>query len=162
MYRLGSGKTVTPINSIEEISVSHQDENKPIYNLRSFSKKIEVPKESPEDVLNWKKANLSAYLRGVFDGRGIVFSSDNGDLVLSIKHSNLGKLEIYQKALQMFSIHSFIYYPQEEDDLSALYIVGKRNLRLFKDRIGFEYPEEADIFFNFWKTSQVPNRNKIL
>lgn len=153
LYRkLGRGKTVTPTNSIEETIVSHQDEDKPIYNLRHFSKKIEDSQKNPEDVLNWKKANLSAYLRGVFDGRGIIFSSDNGDMVLSIKHSNLGKLEIYQKALQMFSIHSFIYYPQDENELSALYIVGKRNLRLFKDRIGFEYPEEADIFFNFWKT----------
>lgn len=153
LYRkFGRGKTEAPTNSVEETSVSHQDENKPIYNLRYFSKKVEDSKENPEDVLKWKKANLSAYLRGVFDGRGIIFSSDNGDMVLSIKHSSLGKLEIYQKALQMFSIHSFIYYPQEEEELSALYIVGKRNLRLFKDRIGFEYPEEADIFFNFWKT----------
>lgn len=153
LYRkLGRGKTEAPTNSVEETSVSHQDEDKPIYNLRYYSKKVEDSKENPEDVLNWKKANLSAYLRGVFDGRGVIFSSDNGDMVLSIKHSSLGKLEIYQKALQMFSIHSFIYYPQDENDLSALYIVGKRNLRLFKDRIGFEYPEEADIFFNFWKT----------
>ena len=153
LYRkFGRGKTEAPTNSVEETSVSHQDENKPIYNLRYFSKKVEDSKENPEDVLKWKKANLSAYLRGVFDGRGVIFSSDNGDMVLSIKHSSLGKLEIYQKALQMFSIHSFIYYPQEEEELSALYIVGKRNLRLFKDRIGFEYPEEADIFFNFWKT----------
>ena len=153
LYRkLVRGKTEAPTNSVEETSVSHQDEDKPIYNLRYFSKKVEDSKENPEDVLNWKKANLSAYLRGVFDGRGVIFSSDNGDMVLSIKHSSLGKLEIYQKALQMFSIHSFIYYPQDENELSALYIVGKRNLRLFKDRIGFEYPEEADIFFNFWKT----------
>ncbi|MCK5183472.1 MAG: LAGLIDADG family homing endonuclease [Candidatus Heimdallarchaeota archaeon] len=153
LYRkFGRGKTEAHTNSVEETSVSHQDENKPIYNLRYFSKKVEDSKENPEDVLKWKKANLSAYLRGVFDGRGVIFSSDNGDMVLSIKHSSLGKLEIYQKALQMFSIHSFIYYPQEEEELSALYIVGKRNLRLFKDRIGFEYPEEADIFFNFWKT----------
>ena len=146
------GKTEAPTKSIEETRVSHQDEDKPIYNLSFFSKKVENSHENPENVLNWKKANLSAYLRGVFDGRGIIFSSDNADMVLSIKHSNIGKLEIYQKALQMFSIHSFIYYPQTEDELSALYIVGKRNLRLFKDRIGFEYPVEADIFFNFWKT----------
>jgi len=146
------GKTEALTNSIEETRVSHQDEDKPIYNLSFFSKKVENSHENPENVLNWKKANLSAYLRGVFDGRGIIFSSDNADMVLSIKHSNIGKLEIYQKALQMFSIHSFIYYPQTEDELSALYIVGKRNLRLFKDRIGFEYPVEADIFFNFWKT----------
>ena len=146
------GKTEAPTISIEEIRVSHQDEDKPIYNLRFFSKKLEDSQKNPEDVLNWKKANLSAYLRGVFDGRGIIFSCDNGDMVLSIKHSSIGKLEIYQKALQMFSIHSFIYYPQVEDELSALYIVGKRNLQLFKDRIGFEYPEEEDIFFNFWKT----------
>jgi len=146
------GKTEAPTKSIEETRVSHQDEDKPIYNLRFFSKKLEDSRENPEDVLNWKKANLSAYLRGVFDGRGVIFSSDNGDIVLSIKHSSIGKLEIYQKALQMFSIHSFIYYPQVEDELPALYIVGKRNLRLFKDRIGFDYPEEADIFFNFWKT----------
>lgn len=146
------GKTEAPTISIEETRVSHQDEDKPIYNLRFFSKKLEDSQKNPEDVLNWKKANLSAYLRGVFDGRGIIFSSDNGDIVLSIKHSSIGKLEIYQKALQMFSIHSFIYYPQVEDELSALYMVGKRNLQLFKDRIGFEYPEEEDIFFNFWKT----------
>ncbi len=153
LYRKSSrGRVEVPKNSIEETRVSHEDEEKPIYNLRFFSKKIEDTKENPEDILNWQKANLSAYLRGVFDGRGVIFSSDNGDMVLSIKHTNIGKLEIYQKALQMFSIHSFIYYPQAEDELSALYIVGKRNLRLFKDRIGFEYPEEADIFFNFWKT----------
>jgi intein-encoded DNA endonuclease-like protein len=153
LYRkLGRGGIEAVNNCIEETRVSHEEEDKPIYNLRFFSKKIEDTKENPEDVLNWQKANLSAYLRGVFDGRGVIFSSDNGDMVLSIKHSSLGKLEIYQKALQMFSIHSFIYYPQEEDELSTLYIVGKRNLQLFKDRIGFEYPEEADIFFNFWKT----------
>ena len=132
--------------------MSHEDEDKPIYNLSFFSKNIDDSREASEDILNWKKANLSAYLRGVFDGRGIIFSSDNEGMVLSIKHTNITKLEIYQKALQMFSIHSFIYYPQEEDDSSALYIVGKRNLKLFKDRIGFEYPEEADIFYNFWKT----------
>ncbi|NHJ33094.1 MAG: hypothetical protein FK732_09530, partial [Asgard group archaeon] len=153
LYRkLMREKTEAPKNSIEETRVSHQDEDKPIYNLRFFSKNVEDTKEQPEDILNWKKGSLSAYLRGVFDGRGIIFNSENGDMVLSIKHSNTSKLEIYQKALQMFSIYSFIYYPQEEEELSALYIVGKRNLRLFKERIGFEYPEEADIFFNFWKT----------
>ena len=147
-----SGKLEAPKNSIEETRVSYQDEDKPIYNLRFFSKKLEDTKEQPDEILNWKKCNLSAYLRGVFDGRGVIFNSENGDMVLSIKHTNISKLEIYQKALQMFSIYSFIYYPQEEDELSALYIVGKRNLRLFKDRIGFEHSEEADIFFNYWKT----------
>lgn len=83
------GKTEAPTISIEETRVSHQDEDKPIYNLRFFSKKLEDSQKNPEDVLNWKKANLSAYLRGVFDGRGIIFSSDNGDIVLSIKHSTL-------------------------------------------------------------------------
>ncbi len=46
------GKTEAPTISIEETRVSHQDEDKPIYNLRFFSKKLEDPQENPEDVLN--------------------------------------------------------------------------------------------------------------
>ena len=132
--------------------MSHENEDKPIYNLRNYSKKIDESDTSPEDVLTWKKGNLSAYLRGVFDSRGLVFTNDNGEMILSIQHSSFTKLEIYQKALQMLNINSFVHYSQEDNELSGLFIVGKRNIRLFRDKVGFEYPEEVDIFYNFWKT----------
>ena len=132
--------------------MSHENEDKPIYHLRSYRKKIEESDINPEDVLTWKKGNLGAYLRGVFDSRGIVFTNDNGEMILSIQHLSLTKLEIYQKALQMLNINSFLHYAQEESELSSIFIVGKRNIRLFREKVGFEYPEEADIFYNFWKT----------
>ncbi|MGC9779159.1 MAG: hypothetical protein HZR80_07950 [Candidatus Heimdallarchaeota archaeon] len=132
--------------------MSHKNEDKPIYNLRSYSKKIDESETNPEDVLTWKKGNLSAYLRGVFDSRGLVFTNDNGEMILSIQHASDTKLEIYQKVLQMLSINSFVHYSQEENELSDLFIVGKRYIWLFIDKVGFEYLEEADIFYNFWKT----------
>lgn len=49
----------------------------------------------------------------------------------------------------MFGIHSFLYFPQREDERPELFIVGKRNIRQFKKVIGFEIPEEIDFVFQY-------------
>ena len=131
--------------------MSQEDENKPIYNMRLYSEKSDGTKKESDNILSWKKSSLCSYLRGVFDGRGMIYFNDSKERVLSIHHSTITKLEIYQKALQMLNIHSFLYYPQYDDEQAELFIVGKRNIERFKDKIGFDYPEEADIFYNYWK-----------
>ncbi|NHJ85298.1 MAG: hypothetical protein FK734_07535 [Asgard group archaeon] len=135
----------------EVTSLSHEEEDKPIYNIGFFSKQTEDEKKDPKDVLQWNKNKLIAYIRGVFDGRGVIYTNDKNDMIISLQHHKIEKLEIYQKALQMLDIYSFIYYPQDSSDVIELFIVGKRNVYLFNRLIGIDYPEDADIFYNFWK-----------
>ncbi|NHJ87204.1 MAG: hypothetical protein FK734_17200 [Asgard group archaeon] len=131
--------------------MSQQDENKPIYNLQNYTEKKQEVERNPDDILTWKKSNITSYLRGVFDGRGNVYYSENNEHILSIQHTSIERLEVYQKALQMLSINSFLYYPQLESESSELFIVGKTNVLKFKEKIGYDNHEEADIFYNYWK-----------
>lgn len=135
-------------------AVSHQNEDKPIYNIRFYSEELKENRKRPDNILSWKKNDLCSYLRGVFDSSGIIYFNDSSDNILSIKLSDTEKLEIYQKALQLLNIHSFLCYPQIETELGELFIVGKRNIERFKELIGFTYPEEANIFYNYHKTHE--------
>jgi hypothetical protein len=139
---------------LEYFAVSHQDEDKPIYNIRFYSEDLKESRKKPDNILSWKKTDLCSYLRGIFDGRGIVYFNDSNENVLSIQLNDMSKLEIYQKALQLLKIHSFLYYPQVDSEIGELFIVGKRNIERFKELIGFAYPKEADIFYNYHKTHE--------
>ena len=107
--------------------MSHQDEDKPIYNIRFYSEDLKESRKKPDNILSWKKTDLCSYLRGVFDGRGIIYFNDSNENILSIQLNEMSKLEIYQKALQLLNIHSFLYYPQVDSEIGELFIVGKRN-----------------------------------
>lgn len=134
--------------------MSHQDEDKPIYNIRFYSDELKESRKKSDNILSWKKNDLCSYLRGVFDSGGIIYFNDSNENILSIKLNDMSKLEICQKALQLLNIHSFLYYLQIESEFGELFIVGKRNIERFKEIIGFSYPEEADIFYNYHKTHE--------
>ena len=78
--------------------MSHQDEDKPIYNIRFYSEELKESRKKPDNVLSWKKTDLCSYLRGIFDGRGIVYFNDSNENVLSIQLNELeGKMEVVQE-----------------------------------------------------------------
>jgi len=111
-----------------------------------------MSKEASTGILSMSKSNLQSFLRGVFDSRGVIYFNEANNLILSIQHHNLLKLERYQKGLQLFGIHSFLYLPQREGELPELFIVGKRNVQHFKKSIGFETPEEMDFVLQLTNT----------
>jgi intein-encoded DNA endonuclease-like protein len=132
--------------------LSHQDEDKPIYNIRMYSEQVKETRKKPDNILTWKKTDLCSYLRGVFDSRGLIYVNDSNKTVLSIQLSDMNKLELYQNILQKLNINSFLYYPQKENELGELFIVGEINIERFQNQIGFIYPKEIDLFYNYHKT----------
>ncbi len=135
-------------NTFGESLLKSFDKEKLIHNLEHHTTQRSSADESGE-IVSMDKSNLQSFLRGVFDSCGVIYFNNNTNIILSIQQHNFLKLERYQKGLQMFGIHSFLYFPQREDERPELFIVGKRNIQQFKKVIGFEIPEEIDFVFQY-------------
>ena len=130
-------------------------EEKPIFNLGFYSKELIESKRDlqkhPEKVLEWRKEKQRNYLREIIEDNGMVFTQDSENIILSFKDINFNRIEIYQKLLELNDIQSFIYYPDNSDEPTQLFIVGESNIQQFKEKIGFHYPE-ANKFYSYWNS----------
>lgn len=129
------------------------EEEKPIFNLGFYNKESEkkTKNQSPEDILLWNKENIAAYLRGAFDGRGQIFTSTNGQTILSINHDDYSQIEIYQLAFEKLDIQSFSYFPISNGEKAQLFIVGNINIEKFKSKIGFSDSSEIRKYLQYLK-----------
>jgi len=133
--------------------VKYEDE-KPIFNLGLYQKqktKLKRDDQSQKNILLWSRENLKAYLRGAFDGSGLIYSNPNGKTILSIQHDDFSQVEMYQKVLEMLDIQSFTYYPIANSEPAQIFIVGKINVDKFKNKIGIDDTNETNRFFSYLK-----------
>ncbi|MHA1124076.1 MAG: LAGLIDADG family homing endonuclease [Candidatus Heimdallarchaeota archaeon] len=133
--------------------MKYYDEEKPIYQLGLHAKNTMGKKKSKQvrsdNVLEWSQEKQLAYLRGIYDSRGNIFTSESGQMIISINHNNPAKMEIIQKILEINGIHSLIYNPLQYNENLQLIIIGKMALKKFEEKIGLDESENTNTLLTF-------------
>jgi len=133
--------------------LKYYDEEKPIYQLGLHAKNTMGKKKSKQvrsdNVLEWSQEKQLAYLRGIYDSRGNIFTSESGQMIISINHNNPAKMEIIQKILEINGIHSLIYNPLQYNENLQLIIIGKMALKKFEEKIGLDESENTNTLLTF-------------
>ena len=133
--------------------MKYYDEEKPIYQLGLHAKNTMGKKKSKQErldnVLEWSQEKQLAYLRGIYDSRGKIFTSESGQMIISINHNNPTKMDIIQKILEINGIHSLIYYPLHHTENLQIIIVGKTAVKKFDEKIGLDETDYTSTLLTF-------------
>lgn len=133
--------------------MKYYDEEKPIYQLglhvKSTIGKKKSQQEQTDNVLVWSQEKQLAYLRGIYDSRGKLFTSESGQMIITINHNNPSKIEIIQKILEINGIHTLIYYPLHHTENLQLVIIGKIAIKKFDEKIGLDESDHTSTLLTF-------------
>ena len=133
--------------------MKYYDEEKPIYQLGLSSKNAIGKKKSkqqhPDNVLEWSQEKQLAYLRGIYDSRGGIFTNESGQMIITINHNNPTKIEIIHKILEINGIHSLIHYPLHYNEHLQIVIVGKMAIKNFDEKIGLDESDHTSSLLTF-------------
>jgi intein-encoded DNA endonuclease-like protein len=133
--------------------LKYYDEEKPIYQLGIHAKNLSCKKKSKneqsDNVLKWSQEKQLAYLRGIYDSRGSIFTSESGQMIITINHNDVNKMNIIQKILEKNGIHSMIYYPLHHSETLQIIIVGKNAIKKFDEKIGLDVTDHTNTLLTF-------------
>ncbi len=62
-------------------------------------------------ILTWTKERQKWYIRGFFDGKGLVYLNENGLVILAVESHKPIKLDLIKQILKKrYNIHSLVFY----------------------------------------------------
>lgn len=119
-----------------------------IHQIKSFSLETTLAK-FPDEILSLNEEALTDYTTDVFEKHGQVFTSHDKRKIILLSNEDSSKLLVVQKILERFEIDSLIYYNENTERSSELFILEQTQVEKFFEIFNCLQDQSADPTLNY-------------